>query len=319
MTLSIHHSPLCDIRIPGARWFHPFDGKKWSRAVRLLEAEFGSGVGGRLRPVSGPLSDADLGRVHTPAYLHAMRNDPKTVARALEVRPLAWLGNGFIQHRIITPMLFAAAGTLAAARKALTDGGTAICLGGGFHHAHADHGEGFCLIADIPIAVRTLVAEGRLAPTDRILVIDLDAHRGNGFEAICRHEPVEFFDIYNAFAYPGFADEDTQRFPYLIPTRTGDDDAGYLGTLNRELPEFLDRFATGARLAFYNAGTDILVGDRLGGLSVSAEGVRERDRLVFAALRARRIPTVMVTSGGYTDASHRCIATAVADAIRAEQ
>lgn len=306
MTLTIHASPDCDIRIPGASWLHPFDGRKFSRALRLAEAAAPAAVAACLRPIAGPLAEADLGLVHLPAYLASLGRS-RTVARIVEAAPLRWLPPALLRRWILRPMLVAAAGTRDAAEAALGHGGAAVCLGGGFHHAHADHGEGFCVYADVPIAIRSLVARGRLAAADRVLVIDLDAHRGNGFESVCRDWPVQFFDMYNFQAYPGLDDSEPERFPFLIPVRAGEDDAGYLATLSAELPRFLDANA-GARLAFFNAGTDVLAGDPLGRLGLSEDGVLRRDRLVLDELRRRGIPVAMVTSGGYTGASHRLIA-----------
>ena len=309
MSVTIHASPACDIRIPFASWLHPFDGRKFSRAMRCVMQADIPGTAGCIRPIAGPLAEADLLRVHDRAYLASLCQS-RTVARILEAAPLRFVPAGLLHQWILRPMLVAAAGTLAAAESACLSGGTAVCMGGGFHHAHADHGEGFCVFADIPIAIRGLVARGHLSAQDQVLVIDLDAHRGNGFEAICRDWPVQFFDMYNFQVYPGLDDSEPERFPFLIPLRRGEDDPGYLGTLSEELPRFLES-NSGARLAFYNAGTDVFAGDRLGQFALSEDGVFRRDRMVLEELRRRHIPTVMVTSGGYSKASHRMIARTV--------
>jgi len=309
MTLTIHASPSCDIRIPFASWIHPFDGRKFSRAMRLIERAVIPGTASCIRPIPGPLTEIDLLRVHHRDYLASL-NASQTTAGILEAGPLRFVPAGLLRRWILTPMLVAAAGTLAAAESALASGDIAVCLGGGFHHAHAGHGEGFCVFADIPVAIRSLVARNRLSPDDDVLVIDLDAHRGNGFETICHDWPVHFFDMYNFQAYPGLNDGEPERFPFLIPVCAGEGDAEYLETLVRELPRFLDA-RPGARLAFYNAGTDVIAGDRIGRLGLSEDGVLRRDRIVLEELSRRRIPTAMVTSGGYTEASHRMIARTV--------
>ena len=316
MTLSIHSAPACDIRIPGAGWFHPFDGRKFSRALQMAQTTHPTDVASRLRMITGPLGEAELRLVHTADYLASLQQS-RTIARILEVGALNWIPASLLHRWILHPMLMACAGTRDAAISALKSGGTAVCLGGGFHHAHADHGEGFCVFADIPIAIRALIANGSLSAHDEVLVIDLDAHRGNGFESICHDWPVHFFDLYNFQAYPGLYDAEPERFPFLIPMRSGEDDRGYLATLGSELPNFLDAHPR-AKLVFFNAGTDVVAGDPLGRLALTEDGVFKRDALVFAELRRRKLPTVMVTSGGYTSASHRLIARTLIHLITEE-
>jgi histone deacetylase 11 len=108
-----------------------------------------------------------------------------------------------LDRRVLLPMRWAVQGTIDAARMAVA-GGAAINLAGGYHHAHRDRGEGFCLYADVPIAIEMLRKEKLLSENARVAIIDLDAHRGNGFEAIYEHdERVQFFDLYNFQVYPG--------------------------------------------------------------------------------------------------------------------
>jgi len=151
-------------------------------------------------------------------------------------------------------------------------------------------------------------ARGRLGKDDGIAVIDLDAHRGNGFWDIIQGDPVvRVMDMYNFQKYPGPFPGDDAAYPFQIPLRARLADADYLETVREELPRFLASMPP-PRLAIYNAGTDILAGDAVGGLAVSAEGVIERDRIVVDALAERQIPTVIVTSGGYTRHSHVLVA-----------
>ena len=206
-------------------------------------------------------------------------------------------------------MRFATAGTVLAMRYALEERGVVMNIGGGYHHAFRDHGEGFCLFADVAAGIAQHRAEGRLAAQDRIAVIDLDAHRGNGFAQIHEHDhAIHIYDLYNFQVYPGLLpDWDPDRTPYSIPIRSGSRDEEYLEELSESLPRFLESVGE-IRLAVYNAGTDIVSGDPLGRLNVSPEGVRARDRFVLDLLARRRTPTVIVTSGGYTDLSHALIA-----------
>lgn len=307
MKASLVYAPAYDLYFPGFSWLHPFDGRKFSRAWAAIQKGAGERAErARLAP-EGPVSDATLLRVHRREYLDALGSSA-TVARALEVPPLRFLPNGLLQRRLLTPMRWAVAGTILAMDRALADGGVAMNLGGGFHHAFPDHGEGFCLFADVAAAVAELRARKRLAPGERVAIIDLDAHRGNGVEACLGRDPdVRILDLYNFQVYPGPHPGRTEDFPYIVPLRAGLGDADYLGSVREELPAFLDKEGP-FRLALYNAGTDVVRGDRLGQLDVSPEGVQERDRIVVEALRSRGIPTAIVTSGGYTSRSFGLIA-----------
>ena len=191
---------------------------------------------------------------------------------------------------------------------ALKTGGIAFNLAGGYHHAWHDRGEGFCLYADVIIALRYALQSGILGSNDRVLYIDLDAHQGNG---VCRQllyyelNQVTVFDMYARDNYPG----DKLAIGRIdvghpLPPRTGD--ANYLGVLCALLPEV---FAVDSpRLVIYNAGTDILDTDPLGELGVSEAGVMDRDRFVIDTCLDKQVPLVIVPSGGYTERSHVLVA-----------
>lgn len=303
------YSPRYDFSLFGLERLHPFDARKFSRAWRRLEQRFGGELERHRAEPSAPIAEADLRLVHGAAYLGSLTRS-SVVATALEVAPLALVPNALVQRGLLEPMRWATAGTLLAAERALAGAGTlAMNLGGGFHHAFRDHGEGFCLYADVAVAIAALRARGQLAASDPVAVIDLDAHRGNGFWDIVQNDPVvHVLDLYNYQNYPGPFPGDEALYPFQIPLRAQLKDADYLETLAEELPRFLASMPT-PRLAVYNAGTDILAGDPLGKLGVSAEGVSQRDRLVIGALAERRIPGLIVTSGGYTQLSHVLVAT----------
>jgi histone deacetylase 11 len=301
------YSPDYDLSLPGVDWLHPFDGRKYSQAWALVEAALGAGLAGLWDRPAAAVSQEALLLVHAREYLAALGSSSAVIARALELPLLRLLPRRLLESRLLRPMRLAVAGTLRAAEAAL-GGGTAMNFGGGFHHAFADRGEGFCLYADVALAIALHRAEGRLGRDEAVLVVDLDAHRGNGFFAVAGGDPaVHILDIYNAQRYPGLFPGDLDDFPFQVPLRAGIGDEVYLNTLEEELPRFLDSVWT-PRLAFYNAGTDIVAGDKLGGFAVSYDGVAARDRAVVDALAVRGIPTVVVTSGGYSSLSHRLIA-----------
>ena len=316
MTAAVVYAPGYDLYLPGLSWVHPFDGRKFSRAWAVLQRRLGGALEELHLTPEAPVPDATLLRVHTPAYLDSLRSSA-VVAQALEAWPLRFLPGGVVRKRILTPMRLATAGTILACARALERGGIAMNLGGGYHHAFPDHGEGFCVFADAAVAVADCRARGLLAPGDRVAMIDLDAHRGNGFDACLGKDPaVRILDLYNAQVYPGLHPADPDDLPFMIPLRAGLSDVDYLDSVREFLTPFLQA-AGPIRLAIYNAGTDILRGDRIGQLDVSADGIRARDRYVVDALKERKIPTVIVTSGGYTRGSYELVADLALHAIGA--
>ena len=307
MTPRLVYSPRYDLTLYGLERLHPFDGRKYSRAWRRIADALGDRLAAIGDEPSAPVSDERLRLVHTRAYLDTLATSPRAIAAALEMPFLRWLPHRVLEARLLTPMRLATQGTIQAMGHALA-GAAAMNIGGGYHHAFPDHGEGFCLYADIPVALAHHRAAGTIGSDEPVALIDLDAHRGNGFFAAFRDDPaVHILDLYNAQRYPGLFDGDEDRHPYQVPMRAGLDDDQYRAVLDEELPRFLDSVPS-PRLAVYNAGTDIVAGDRLGGLEVSYAGVAARDRLIVDTLAERGIATVIVTSGGYSDASHRLIA-----------
>jgi histone deacetylase 11 len=304
----ILYSPKYDMSLWGIERLHPFDSRKASRAWRLIRAAMGSQADAlRALPVS-PADSHLLESVHSQAYLNQLESSG-TIADALEMRWLRFLPAALLDNRILLPMRWATQGTVNACEMALING-CAVNLGGGYHHAHRDRGEGFCVYADIPIAIEHLRQAGLLQSGDKIAVIDLDAHRGNGFESIYEHDSnVHFFDIYNFQVYPGLHKQHVGSHNVLCGLRSGIGDDGYMNVLKSELPKFLGQ--AHYRLAFYNAGTDVFRGDPLGRLNLSHDAVLERDRYVLSSLDGTDIPWVVTPSGGYTKESHRLLADTV--------
>jgi acetoin utilization deacetylase AcuC-like enzyme len=168
--------------------------------------------------------------------------------------------------------------------------GVGIHLGGGFHHACEDHGEGFCLFNDVAVAIRLLKREARIA---RAAVVDCDVHQGNGTVFIFTGDRSVFtFSIHQEQNYPVF--KPIGSLDIHLPDYT--DDESYLRHLAGALPRVL---ASGPDIVFYLAGADPYERDRLGGLSLSKEGLRRRDRLVFKAAREVGVPVVVTLAGGY--------------------
>ncbi len=164
-------------------------------------------------------------------------------------------------------------------------------LAGGTHHAFPDHGEGFCVLNDVAIAIETLRAQNLIA---RALIVDLDVHQGNGTAAIYANDPdVYTLSIHGDRNYP--LQKQRSSLDIALPDGTGDSE--YLEALDRALRIAID--TARADIVFYLAGVDVLAGDRYGRLALTEQGLRARERRVLGAARAWNLPLVITLAGGY--------------------
>jgi acetoin utilization deacetylase AcuC-like enzyme len=282
----VYH-PSYQIALPPG---HPFPMSKYGLLRDLLLAEGTIAAADLLQPE--PLDAADLALVHTRDYLDKLRSAGLSTA---EQRRLGLPWSDALWQR----SQLASAGTLLAARLAL-DEGLAGNLAGGTHHAFADHGEGFCVLNDVAIAIRKLQAERRI---ERAAIVDLDVHQGNGTAAIFEGvEQVYTFSVHGERNYPSAK----MRSNLDVGLRDGAGDAEYLGALRRHLPAVLD--AADADIVFYLAGVDVAAGDRYGKLALTEDGIRARDRWVIEAVRGRGLPLAIVLAGGYAATRERTAA-----------
>lgn len=230
-----------------------------------------------------PIRRDDILRVHTAEYVHAF------CSGTLERRALLRLGLPW-SVALVRRAFVVIGGTLGAARAALSDG-LGVNLAGGTHHAFADHGEGYCIFHDMVISLRRLRHEG---VARRFLIIDLDVHQGNGTAALCQTDPDVFtFSMHAENNYP--ARKEHSSWDIALPDQTADEP--YLDRLRAALPRILERCTP--ELIFYQAGVDVLAGDRFGKLALTMQGVRERDWLVSAFARQAGLPLVVMFGGGY--------------------
>ncbi|MGB6358786.1 MAG: histone deacetylase, partial [Candidatus Acidiferrales bacterium] len=187
-------------------------------------------------------------------------------------------------------------GSIEAGRRALASGnsnspGAAVNIGGGFHHAFPDHGEGFCVIHDVAVAIRRLQHDRAIHTA---MVIDTDVHHGNGTAAIFANDPSVFtFSIHQQHNYP--EPKPPSSLDANLPDGLGDED--YLAILESHLVRAFHDFHPD--LIFYIAGADPYREDQLGGLSLTIEGLRRRDALVFDHARRHRVPVAITLAGGY--------------------
>jgi acetoin utilization deacetylase AcuC-like enzyme len=236
-----------------------------------------------------PVDLGALRRVHTAEYLDKLSALGLSTAEQRRLG-MPWSDSLWTRSRL------ACAGSLLAARHALADG-LAGNLAGGTHHAFADHGEGFCVLNDAAVAIRTLRDEGAIR---RALVVDLDVHQGNGTAAIFEGDASVFtFSMHGEHNYP----VKKMRSSLDVGLADGVADEEYLGTLARHLPAVLE--AADADIVFYLAGVDVAGGDRYGKLALSEEGIRARERLVIESVRSRGMALAITLAGGYAATRQR--------------
>lgn len=269
-------------------WGVPLDPLRADRILAFLTEE------GLVTPeeISTPRPAAmkNLLLAHTPEYV-------ETLQRATTLTAILGTPVGEEEREgVLDLQRLMVGGTIQATRIALASGAVGVNLGGGFHHAVADRGMGFCVFNDVVVAIRRLRQRGWQG---RVLVADLDLHDGNGTRAAFAEDvTVHTFSIHNDHWGETAARESTS-----IALGSGVGDEAYLGTLLKTLPPAVERFSP--NLIIYIAGCDVAAGDALGNWRLTADGILARDRLVAELALGRRIPLVVLLGGGYGDEAWR--------------
>lgn len=286
LPLRVFHSPRYEADIGE----HVMPIRKFGLVRRAIEES-----GQPVRVVEPePATDEDLLRVHTPEYVRAIATgEPRVLA---ESQKFPW------SPGLSEAVRWTNGGCIAALRAALEDG-CAGNLASGFHHAHADHGEGFCTFNGLVVAWERARAEGRIR---RALVVDLDLHYGNGTASLLAERPELFaLSIYGNWYEKNVAHRDVTvgRSPdtansWSVPVPGGAGGAAYLEIIERHLGPAIDRAAPEAIL--YQAGADPYREDPYSPLDLGHEDLLARDELIFRAARRRGIPVAWVLAGGYT-------------------
>ena len=230
-----------------------------------------------------PASDEDLLRVHTSSWVNKLKTGTLTASELMKLEvPYS--------PELAKAVWLAAGGTILTAQRALQDG-FGSNLSGGFHHAYANHGEGFCAIHDVAVAVRRLQSDGDIK---KAMIVDTDVHHGNGTAAIFADDASVFtISIHQVNNYP--ADKPPSTVDLNMRDGTGDDE--YLAALIPTVERCLDKFRPD--MIFYVGGADPYSEDQLGGLLLTKAGLKRRDLEVFEAARSRSIPVTTVLAGGY--------------------
>jgi acetoin utilization deacetylase AcuC-like enzyme len=288
---------------------HVFPAEKYRRIRDRLLANGVAAANDFLEPK--PATDEDILLVHTQEYVHKLKTGTLSPREEMELE-IPYSGE------LVEAFWLAAGGSILAARRALSDG-VGISIGGGFHHAFPDHGEGFCMIHDVAVAIRRLQRDGKIR---NAMTVDCDVHQGNGTAAIfaaarTASEPlpsagpgtrssalpgkmrraqagaVFTISLHQHNNYPMW--KPPSSIDVDLPDGVGDDD--YLAWLDNALSSGLRQFEPD--LLCYVAGADPYREDQLGGLSLTIEGLKKRDELVFRVARAKNIPVMVTYAGGY--------------------
>jgi acetoin utilization deacetylase AcuC-like enzyme len=296
---------------------HVFPAEKYRLVHDRLIAQGVAEPGDFLEPRAA--TDEDILLVHTPEYVEKLKTGTLSAQEelALEVP---------FSHELVRAFWLAAGGSILAAQHALSDG-VSINIGGGFHHAFPDHGEGFCMINDVAVAIRRLQRDGKIHTA---MTVDCDVHHGNGTAAIfagkrplgnplpsASGSPVSTSLSMSPVSIQGIRRKNPNagdvftislhqhnNYPMVkppssidvdLPDGIGDDE--YLAWLDNALSSGLRQFEP--ELLCYLAGADPYKEDQLGGLCLTIDGLKKRDELVFRVARARNIPVMVTFAGGY--------------------
>ena len=277
--LRIFHSDRFVPTLPEGHRF-PIDKYRLIREQLLYEGSIEEDV----LEESEPIAEQHIRNLHTNEYWDSIRK--------LSIQPRAMRKIGFPQSAtLVDRSRRSVNGTFEAAKWALKHG-IGMNIAGGTHHAYRDRGEGFCLLNDIAISAQYLLDQKRVR---QILIIDLDVHQGNGNADIFQKDDRVFtFSMHGKDNYPLHKEESNLD----LPMYTGSGDQEYLSELDKALDRLIPEVKPD--FIYFQAGVDVLESDRLGKLSLSRAGVKERDRKVLELCRTKNIPLAVCMGGGYS-------------------
>jgi acetoin utilization deacetylase AcuC-like enzyme len=260
---------------------HVFPSQKYHLVKQALLSQSLAGAEDFLRPE--PAADEDVLLVHSLEWVRKLKSGHLNPIELMRLE-IPW------SKKMVEACWLAAGGSILAGRLALTDG-FGVNLAGGLHHAYPDHGEGFCAIHDVAVAIRRLQRDKAIA---RAMVVDTDVHHGNGTAAIFGGDADVFtLSIHQEHNYP--YPKPPSTLDIHLPDGTGDDD--YLALLEKGLLHAFEEFSPD--LLFYLGGADPYREDQLGGLAMTIRGLEQRDAIVFEHARRHAVPVAIALAGGY--------------------
>lgn len=314
-----------DINILGPidRHLHETDGERYSKIYKYL-MQVPDIAQKDIYLVTEKVSDETLLQAHTQKYLESLKNN-SVLAKACEldvkirlgldedlcsIHPLFFLRNNYLQRKLLDPMRLAVTGSIKAAKLAL-EHGWAINLGGGYHHAKSDEAIGGCIFNDIALAIHALWKED---PKLKVLIVDTDAHQGNGYAAIFKdHKQINILDIFNVDQEPTDVHA-SQWIDYPIMVRDGIKDIEYLNSFKSTFKKAIKEKQPG--FIMYNAGLDPYEHDDCGGMLITEKALIERDAFVFEQAEKKNIPVSMMLSGSYSKDAARIHAQSIMNILK---
>lgn len=299
----IAYSTSYNITACGIEKLHPFDSEKYRKVFNTLLLP-----GRHIVPSKCPRSL--LTPVHSFIFLLSLCYSLQ-VFRAVEI-PVCLIPSFFLRWKVLNPMLCATYGSILSGCAAVVNKKYAINLSGGYHHASGNSCGGFCIYADITLTAYW-VRKWYPHVVRKVMIVDLDAHQGNGHENdFLDDEDTFIIDFYNPGVYPN--DEKAKRaIRYTEHIHWEDSDKEYLEKLDKALAISIRDFVP--NFIIYNAGTDCMAGDPLGNLNITAGGIIKRDETVFRHAFMSNIPVLMVLSGGYQLENAPVIAESITNLI----
>ncbi len=300
--MNVIYSKNYNINLGLLSYLHPFDGTKFQTIYDGLKDNDRINFIEPSKPASMELIDSFLS-----SMMRKKVRDSVFIFRALEVPKIPLISFSFLDRKILSPMRWGVAGTVLAAQSALKNSGVYWNISGGYHHAMQQNMEGFCIYNDVGICYQQLLQDGLLSPDDKILIIDTDAHHGNGNAyTFMENKKVTILDVYNAGIYPtsGYTRD---RVDIPVPLPPGTDGQTYL----KKYSEALEKLDNDYCLAFVIAGSDTLMSDKLGGLCLTINEVAEREKLTLQALHKFATPSVILGGGGYSKESAKSVIRAI--------
>lgn len=301
--MNIYYHASYNIDLGLLNYLHPFDGKKYQHVCDLIAKVPGI----KIKSPTAPASDDIISPTQNDLLVRLIKQK-RYLLRALELPYIPLLPYSVLDKRILLPMRWGVAGTLSATLDSLS-GSDSWNLAGGYHHASPHSAEGFCIYNDIAITYNEMRRTGFFSENDRILIIDVDAHHGNGNAYyFMDNKQVTILDIYNDNIYPRMP-APKARVDIAVPLATGTTGANYLEALSLAL----HKLEQGYRLAFVIAGTDVLANDPLGGFQLDIADCVSRDKMIVDRLRSLSIPMVILGGGGYTKDSAKAISRSITE------
>ncbi|HCK92732.1 MAG TPA: histone deacetylase [Gammaproteobacteria bacterium] len=300
--------PEYNYRLGILRYLHPFDGVKFETIYTEICKKSNVDLISPPSQVSMEIIDEYVNEV-----MHYRIRNKNGICNALEIPKIPLVNFSFLNKKILIPMRWGVAGTILGATKALENNDIYWNLSGGYHHAMQQNMEGFCIYNDIGITYQQLIKKGLLTSDDKILIIDTDAHHGNGNAySFIDNSKVTILDVYNSSVYPQ-DNYSRSRVDIPVPLMPGTQGKDYL----EKYGQALDKLDSDYKIAFVVAGTDTLSVDKLGRLNLEIDDIAEREKMTLTALKNRGIPAVILGGGGYSKDSAKSVIKAIETCVEA--